>query len=59
VERTGYRRGAYRILVDRLEGKRPNGRSRHRWVDNIKMGLQEVGWKGKVWIDLTQDRDSW
>ena len=40
-------------------GKKPTGRPRHRWVDNIKKDLQEVGWKGKVWIDLAQDRDSW
>jgi hypothetical protein len=55
----GYRRGANRVLVERLEGRRSIGRPRHRWVDNIKMDLQEVGWEGKVWIDLVQDRDSW
>jgi hypothetical protein len=58
VERTGCRRIACRVLVDRLEGGRPIGIPRHRWVDNIKMVLQEVGWEGKVWIDLAQDRVS-
>jgi hypothetical protein len=42
------KRNAYRILVGRLEGKRP----RHRWVDNIKMDLREIGWDGMDWIDL-------
>jgi hypothetical protein len=49
---------AYRILVGRPEGKIPFGRPRRRWVDNIKMDIQEVGW-GINWIDLAQDRDSW
>jgi hypothetical protein len=44
VERMGERKGAYRILVGRPEGRRPLGRSRHRWEDNIKKDLQEVGW---------------
>jgi hypothetical protein len=44
VARMGQKRGAYRILVGRLEGKRPLGRPRRRWEDNIKMDLQEVGW---------------
>jgi hypothetical protein len=45
-------------LVERPEGKRPLGRSRRRWKDNIKMDLQEVRW-GMDWIDLAQDRDRW
>jgi hypothetical protein len=53
------RRNAYRILVGKPEGKRPLGRPRHRWVDNIKMDLREVGWDGRDWIDLAQDRDRW
>jgi len=58
VARMGQTRGAYRILVWRPEGKRPLGRSRRRWEDNIKMDLQEVGWRGMDWIDLAQDMDS-
>jgi hypothetical protein len=45
----GEKRNAYRILVGKLEGKRPLGRSRRRWVDNIKMYLREIGWAG---VDL-------
>jgi hypothetical protein len=41
------------------EGKRPLGRPRRRWVDNIKMDLREIGWNGVDWIDLAQDRDQW
>jgi len=41
------------------QGKRPLGRTRHRQEDNIKMDLQEVGWRGISWIDLAQDRDWW
>jgi hypothetical protein len=51
-------RGAYRILAGKHEGRRPLGRPRHRWEDNIKMGLQEVGW-GMDWIELAKDRDRW
>jgi len=46
-------------LVGKPEGKRPLGRSRHRWEDNIKMDLQELGCWGMGWIDLSQDRDRW
>jgi hypothetical protein len=53
------RRNAYRILVGKPEGKKPLGRPRRRWVDNIKMDLREVGWDGRDWIDLAQDRDRW
>jgi hypothetical protein len=51
----GEKRNAYRILV----GKRPLGRPRRRWVNNIKMDLREIGWDGVDWIDVTQDRDQW
>ena len=49
----------YRVLVGKLEVKRPLGRPRHRWVDNIKMDLQEVRCGYMDWIGLTQDRDRW
>jgi hypothetical protein len=52
-------RGAYRALVGKPEGRRPLGRSRHTWDDNIKMDLREVGCGGIDWIDLVQDRDRW
>jgi len=55
VVRTMERRGVYRVLVGKSEGKRPLG----RWKDNIKMDLQEVGWRSMDWIDLTQNRDRW
>jgi hypothetical protein len=51
------KRNAYRILVGKPEEKRPLGRRIHRWVDNVKMDLREIGWGGMVWIDLAQDRD--
>jgi hypothetical protein len=50
---------AYRILVGRPEGRRPLGRPRRKWEDNIKMDVQEVGWGGVDWIDMVQDRDRW
>ena len=52
-------RGAYRVLVGKPEGKRPLGRPRRRWVDNIRMDLQEVGCGYGDWIGLAQDRDMW
>jgi hypothetical protein len=55
----GPKRNAYRILVGKPEGKRPLGRPRRRWVDNIKMDLREIGWDGMDWIDLAQDTDVW
>jgi hypothetical protein len=54
----GEKRNAYRIL-GKPEGKRPLGRSRRRWVDNIKIDLREIGWDGMDWIDLAQVRDQW
>jgi hypothetical protein len=45
-----------RILVGKSEGKRPIGRPRHRWVDNIKIDLREIEWEGRDWIDLAQER---
>jgi hypothetical protein len=52
-------RGAYNILVGRPEGRRPLGRPRRRWEDNIKMNLREIGFGDVVWIHLAQDRDRW
>jgi hypothetical protein len=52
-------RDAYRILVGRLEGRRPLGRPRHRWDDNLKIYLTGSGKGGVDWIDTTQDRDRW
>jgi len=55
----GEERGVYRVLVGKLEGKRPLGRPRRRWVDNIRMDLQEVGCGYMDWIGLVKDRDRW
>jgi hypothetical protein len=52
-------RGVYRVLVGKPEGKRPLGRLRRRWEDNIKMDLQEVGCGGMYWIELAQDGGRW
>ena len=49
----------YRVLVGKPDGKRPKGRPRLRWEDNIKMGIRQVGCGGMDWIELVQDRDSW
>ncbi|KAJ4447597.1 hypothetical protein ANN_09604 [Periplaneta americana] len=59
VTRMGESRNAYRVLVGRPEGKRPLGRPRRRWEDNIKMDLREVGYDDRDWINLAQDRDRW
>jgi len=59
VARTGEERGVYRVLVGKPEGKRPLGRPRRRWVDNIRMDLQEVECGYMGWIGLAQDRDRW
>jgi hypothetical protein len=55
----GGERNAYRIKVGNPEGKRPLRRPRHRWGDNIKIDLMEIGWGCMDWIDLAQDRDQW
>jgi hypothetical protein len=55
----GERRGVYRVLVGKLDGKRPLGRPRCRWEENIKMYLQEAGFGFMDWIELAQDRDRW
>jgi hypothetical protein len=55
----GEKRNAYRILVEKPEGKRRLGRPKPRWVDNIKTDLRETGWGGMDWIDLARDRDQW
>jgi hypothetical protein len=57
VRRKGVKRNAYRILVGKPKGKRPLGRPRLRWVDNIKLDLREIGWDGVDCIDLAQDGD--
>jgi len=59
VARMGERSGVYRVLVGKPEGRRPPGRPRRRWEDNIKINLQEVGCGGMEWIELAQDRDKW
>jgi hypothetical protein len=56
VARRGEKRNAYRILVRKPDGKRPLGRPRRRWVDNIKMGPKEIGWGGMDWIYLAEDK---
>ena len=58
VARIGEWRGVHRVLVGKPEGKRPLGRPRLKWEDNIKMDLQEVGGGGD-WLELAQDRDRW
>jgi hypothetical protein len=59
VARMGEKRNAYRILVGIPEEKKPLGRPRRRWVDNITMDLREIVWDGMNWIDLAQNRDQW
>ena len=59
VAHMGEERRVYRVLVGKPEGKRPLGRPRHRWVDNIMMDLQEAGCGYMDWIGLVQDRDRW
>ena len=59
VARMGETRGVYRVLVGKPEGKRPLGRHKCRWEDNIKIVLQDVGCRGMDWIDLAQDRERW
>jgi hypothetical protein len=59
VARMGENRNANRILVGKPEGRRPLGRPRRKWVDNIKMDLREIEWGGVDWVDLAKDRDHW
>jgi len=59
VARMGEERGVYMVLVGKPEGRRPLGRPRYRWVDNIGMDIQEVGCGYMDWIGLAQDRDRW
>jgi len=59
VARMGERRGEYRDLVRKPEGKRPLGRPRRRWEGNIKMDIRKVGCEDTDWIELVQDRDGW
>jgi hypothetical protein len=59
VARMGEVRGAFNILVGRLEGRKPLGRPRRRWEDNIKMDLGEIGFGDVDWIHLAQDRGRW
>jgi hypothetical protein len=59
VEQRVEKRNAYRLLVGSAEGKRPLGRPKRRWVENINMCLRQTGWSGMDWIDLVQDRDQW
>jgi hypothetical protein len=59
VARMGETRGVYRVLVGRPEGKRPRGRPRRRWEDNIKQDLREIGIDRANWIRLAQDRIQW
>jgi hypothetical protein len=59
VGRMGEERGVHRVLVGKPEGKRPLGRPRRRWEDNIKINVQEVGGCRGYWVELDQDRDGW
>ena len=59
MARMGEGLGVHRVLVGKSEGKRPLGRPRRRWEDNIKMDLHEVGWGYGDWMELAQDRDRW
>jgi hypothetical protein len=59
IDQMGEKRNTYRLLVGTPERRRPLGRPRHRWLDNIRMDLVEVGWGDMDWIGLTQDRDRW
>jgi hypothetical protein len=52
-------RNVYKIVVGKPEGERPLRRSRHRWKDNIRMDLREIGWKGVDWTHLVQNRCQW
>jgi len=55
----GEMRNTYKILVSKPEGRKPHRRPRHRWEDNIRMDLREIGWEVVDWMHLAQDRDQW
>jgi hypothetical protein len=55
----GEERKVYKVLVGKLEGKRPLGRPRRKWEDGIRMDLRQIGWERVDWIRLAQDRDRW
>jgi hypothetical protein len=55
----GEKKNAYRMLVGKAEGKRPLGKPKLRWLDNLKMDLREIGWDGVNWMYMAQDRDQW
>jgi hypothetical protein len=55
----GEDRNVYRVLIGKLEGKRPLGRPRRRWEDGIKLDLEEIGWGSVEWVYLAQDRERW
>jgi hypothetical protein len=59
VEHIGEKRHAYRTFLGKPEGRRPLGRPRRRWEDNITMDLRDAGWGGMAWIHLSLDRDQW
>jgi len=59
VARIGERKSVYRVLVEEPERKRPLGRHRRRWEDNIKMDLKEILWKGVEWICRVEDKEKW
>jgi hypothetical protein len=59
VRQAGQVRNSYKILIGKPEGRRPLGRYRRRWEDNIRMDLRAIVWKGVDWIRLAQDRDQW
>jgi hypothetical protein len=59
IAQMGEKRNMYSLMVRKPEGERSLGRSRRRWIDNIKMTLLEIGWSGVDWICLAQDRCSW
>jgi hypothetical protein len=59
IARMGEKRNVYRLLVGKPEGKRPLGRPRRRWVNNIRMDIGEVGWGDVDWIGLAKDRNRW
>jgi hypothetical protein len=59
VARIWKKRNAYRILMGNPEGKRPLGRPRRRWMNNVRMDLGEIGWDDINWVDVAQERDQW